>query len=95
MRELDQLLDLAIKYPRTVRRLAMSKPQLALFSYVKRMGAVRSADVAAKFDITTNSAGARLRELASKGYLARTKSPAITGGIEYTYKLINLAPIVK
>ena len=48
-----------------------------------------ASKIAIKFDLSVQSASARLSEIYKKGYLTRIKKPQESGGYEYEYKKVK------
>jgi predicted transcriptional regulator len=74
-----------LKWPATYRAALLSDDQLVLYRLVKKHFQITSAEVAAKLDISVQSASTRLNTLKKKGYLCRMENIAASGGKEFAY----------
>lgn len=79
--------DLFLNDPKAYKSALLSSDQLDLFREVDSFNeaGITSSDIASIFEISVQSASARLKVLVKKGYLRREQFISESGGIEYIY----------
>ncbi|EGU0149834.1 DNA-binding protein [Vibrio parahaemolyticus] len=67
----------------------MTKSVKELVDYMLKKKKVTTSQVSKDFDITTQNASTRLKNIFKLGYVKRVEEVAESGGIEFIYKLID------
>jgi len=70
-----------------IRNLLLTEQQRKLVYHIRKCGNVSTAEIAKKYNISSQNASSKLQKLYLKGYLKRDAITADTGGIEYIYKV--------
>lgn len=67
----------------------MTKSVKELVDYVLKKRKVTTSQVSRDFDISTQNASTRLKNIFKLGYVKRVEEIAESGGIEFTYRLVG------
>lgn len=76
-----------MKNPKRFRSFVLSKRQIKIVQWVKKCGAVDSAELSGRERMSIQNSSLQLYRLYKKGYLARNKAFHETGGVIYIYRL--------
>jgi len=83
-------MKLMVECPGVVREVWLRDTQIELYNTVKDAGSVTSAWVAEETGLSIANASAQLARLHRQKYLTRTGATSPSGGIEYTYSVLDL-----